>query len=42
MGEKKQAHSKEIFSCAELNNGMIVSGGEDATIKIWSYFDYFK
>jgi len=27
MAEKKQAHSKEIFSCAELNNGMIVSGG---------------
>ena len=42
IAEKEQAHSKEIFSCDGLNNGMIVSGGEDATIKIWSYFDYFK
>jgi len=42
ISEKEQAHSKEIFSCVGLNNGMIVSGGEDATIKIWSYFDYFK
>ena len=42
IAKKEQAHSKDIFSCDGLSNGMIVSGGEDATIKIWSYFDYFK
>ena len=33
--EKEKAHHKNIFSCVELNDGKIASGGEDCLIKLW-------
>ena len=34
--EKKNAHDTWIWSCVELNNGIIASGGRDNLIKLWS------
>ena len=31
----KKAHSKFIYSCIELDNGIIASGGNDNLIKLW-------
>ena len=33
--EKEKAHDKYIFSCVELNDGIIASGGYDNLIKLW-------
>ena len=33
--EKVNAHNNYIWSCIELNNGVIVSGGADNYIKLW-------
>ncbi len=33
--EKEKAHDSIIYSCAELNNGIIASGGNDKLIKLW-------
>ena len=33
--EKVNAHNNYIWSCIELNNGIIVSGGADNYIKLW-------
>ena len=33
--EKEKAHDKVIYSCVELNDGTIVSGGCDYLIKLW-------
>ena len=33
--EKKKAHDYDIFSCIELNDGIIASGGRDCLIKLW-------
>ena len=33
--EKEKAHDKNIFSCVELNDGTIASGGLDCLIKLW-------
>jgi len=32
---KKYAHEEEIYSCVQLNNGIVVSGGKDGLIKLW-------
>ena len=34
--EKEKAHENCIFTCVELNNGIIASGGDDKLIKLWS------
>ena len=34
--EKEKAHDSNIFSCVELNDGTIASGGSDKLIKLWS------
>ena len=34
--EKEKAHEKNIFSCVELDGGIIASGGNDNLIKLWS------
>ena len=34
--EKKKAHESYIYSCIELNNGVIASGSRDCLIKLWS------
>ena len=34
--EKVNAHDTWIWSCVELNNGIIASGGRDNLIKLWS------
>ena len=34
--EKVNAHEQYIYSCIELNDGIIVSGGYDHLIKFWS------
>ena len=36
IAEKTKAHQKEIYSCIELDNGIIASGGENSLIKLWS------
>ena len=33
--EKEKAHDGFIYSCVELNDGTIVSGGFDCLIKLW-------
>ena len=33
--EKEKAHDSHIYSCTELNNGIVVSGGGDNLIKLW-------
>ena len=33
--EKEKAHDYYIYSCVELNDGTIASGGEDNLIKLW-------
>ena len=33
--EKIKAHEQWIYSCIELNNGIIASGGVDSVIKLW-------
>ena len=33
--EKEKAHNNNIFSCVELNDGIIASGGYDNLIKLW-------
>ena len=33
--EKKNAHDEDIYSCVELNEDIIASGGEDNLIKLW-------
>ena len=33
--EKEKAHDSYIYSCTELNNGIVVSGGDDKLIKLW-------
>ena len=44
MFEKEKAHDKDIFSCVELNDGTIASGGEGDgySIKLWKDFFYLK
>ena len=37
--EKVEAHNNKIYTCIELNNGIIVSGGEDGVINLWSDYD---
>ena len=32
---KENAHQEEIYSCVELKNGIVVSGGKDGLIKLW-------
>ena len=34
--EKQNAHKKEIYTCYELVDGTIVSGGKDKLIKLWT------
>ena len=33
--EKEKAHDSYIYSCVELNDGTIASGGNDNLIKLW-------
>ena len=33
--EKEKAHDDYIYSCVELNDGTIASGGKDKLIKLW-------
>ena len=33
--EKEKAHNNDIYSCVELNDGTIASGGSDNLIKLW-------
>ena len=33
--EKEKAHDGDIYSCVELNDGIIASGGDDCLIKLW-------
>ncbi len=33
--EKEKIHEGKIWSCFELNDGTVVSGGEDNLIKLW-------
>ena len=33
--EKEKAHENEIYTCIELNDGTIASGGSDNLIKLW-------
>jgi WD40 repeat protein len=35
VAEKEKAHEKNIYSCVELNDGNIASGGFDHLIKLW-------
>ena len=35
IAEKEKAHDNLIYSCVELNDGTIASGGEDKLIKLW-------
>ena len=34
--ENENAHEYMIFSCIEMNDGIIISGGKDCLIKLWS------
>ena len=36
--EKKNAHKNYIYSCVELDDGIIASGGEDGLIKLWKEY----
>ena len=33
--EKEKIHEGVIYSCIELNNGIVASGGNDKLIKLW-------
>ena len=33
--EKQNAHDQLIYSCIELNDGIIASGGKDSLLKLW-------
>ena len=33
--EKEKAHNGEIYTCFELNDSTIISGGSDKLIKLW-------
>ena len=33
--EKEKAHNSNIYSCVELNDGIIASGGAENLIKLW-------
>ena len=33
--EKEKIHEGKILSCFELDDGTVVSGGEDNLIKLW-------
>ena len=33
--EKEKIHEGNIYSCIELNDGIIASGGKDNLIKLW-------
>ena len=33
--EKEKAHDSYIYSCVELDDGIIASGGSDKLIKLW-------
>ena len=35
VAEKEKAHNNNIYSCVELNDGIIASGGADNLIKLW-------
>ena len=35
MFEKEKAHDDNIYSCVELNDGTIASGGGYGLIKLW-------
>jgi len=35
VAEKEKAHDNLIYSCVELNDGTIASGGSDCLIKLW-------
>ena len=35
VAEKEKAHDSYIYSCVELNDGIIASGGDDKLIKLW-------
>ena len=34
--EKEKVHEGHIFTCFELDDGIIASGGDDKSIKLWS------
>ena len=33
--EKEKVHESDIYTCIELNDGTIASGGSDKLIKLW-------
>ena len=33
--EKEKIHEGDIYSCVELNDGIVASGGSDNLIKLW-------
>ena len=33
--EKEKIHEGNIYTCIELNDGTIASGGDDNLIKLW-------
>ena len=33
--EKQNAHDQLIYSCIELDDGIIASGGKDSLLKLW-------
>ena len=35
LAEKEKIHDKDILTCIELNNEIIVSGSRDSKIKLW-------
>ena len=35
--EKEKAHDSYIYSCIEIENGIIASGSRDCLIKIWNF-----
>ena len=36
--EKEKIHEGDIYSCIELNNGIVASGGIDNLIKLWKNY----
>ena len=36
--EKEKVHKGDVYTCIELNDGTIASGGEDKFIKLWGNF----
>ena len=34
--EKEKAHESYIFTCIELNDGIVASGSDDNLIKLWN------